>query len=165
MIRKLLHKLGALPTLIIGIGFIILGLLGLQRIVNSIWLFDVDRLDLVRGVAQDQVEAHQLLDAAYTDVIIAFLAAVTIIIIGFCLPLAYYLNKRFAPRNLRFFIIFRQAMWVGLWGGFCVWLQMNRALGLAVAILVAAVFILFEALLQVRTRATALPIKPPQTSG
>lgn len=165
MVRKIIDKLGALPALIIGIGFIALGVLGLERIVNNIWLFDVERLDLVRAVAQDQAEAHSLLDAAYTDVIVAFLAAVAVIIIGFCLPLTYYLNKRFAPRNLKFFVVFRQSMWIGLWGAFCVWLQMNRALGLAVAVLVAAVFVLFEALLQVRTRATNLPIKPPQPSG
>jgi uncharacterized membrane protein (UPF0136 family) len=44
-------------------------------------------------------------------------------------------------------------MWVGLWVAFCIWLQMNRTLGLAVALLVAAVFVMFEFLIQVRTRA------------
>jgi uncharacterized membrane protein (UPF0136 family) len=43
-------------------------------------------------------------------------------------------------------------MWVGSWAAFCVWLQMNRTLGLAVAILVAVVLILFEMLLQLRQR-------------
>lgn len=158
MIKTFLQKLGALPTLTAGVSLILLGLFALQRLVNNIWLFDVERIDLVRAVAQDQADSHMLLDAAYADVVFAFIAAAAIIIIGLCLPLAYYLNKRFAPRNARFIIAFRQSMWVGLWAGFCLWLQMNRALGLAVAIMVFTVFALFEALLQVRARATVLPV-------
>ena len=53
----------------------------------------------------------------------------------------------------RFLLLLRQSMWVALWVGFCVWLQMNRALGIAVATLVAVVIVLFEILLQIRTRA------------
>jgi hypothetical protein len=44
-------------------------------------------------------------------------------------------------------------MWVGLWASFCVWLQMNRLLSVAMALLVAVVLIMFEFLLQLRTRA------------
>jgi hypothetical protein len=72
--------------------------------------------------------------------------------------LAYILNRRFLRRNGRapappFFITLRQAMWVGLWASFCVWLQMNRLLSVAMALLVAVVLIMFEFLLQLRTRA------------
>lgn len=158
MIKNFIQKLGALPALTAGVSMIILGLLGLQHLVNNIWLFDVERIDLVRAVAQDQADSHMLLDAAYADVVFAFLAAISFIIIGLCLPLAYYLNKRFAPTNTRFIIIFRQSMWVGFWSGFCLWLQMNRALSLLVALMVAAVFALFETLLQVRARAAVLPV-------
>jgi hypothetical protein len=48
------------------------------------------------------------------------------------------------------------ALWVGLWVAFCLWLQMNRTLGVAVAALGAAVVILFEVVLQIRARATAV---------
>ena len=39
---------------------------------------------------------------------------------------------------------------------FCLWLQMNRTLGVAVAALVAAVLILFEVVLQIRARAASV---------
>ena len=48
----------------------------------------------------------------------------------------------------------RQSLFVGLWVAFCLWLQMNRTFGPAVAILAAAVLVLFELVLQIRERAT-----------
>jgi hypothetical protein len=53
-------------------------------------------------------------------------------------------------------ITLRQSMWVGLWVTFCVWLQMNRLLSIALAVLVAVVLIMFELLLHIRTRAADL---------
>jgi uncharacterized membrane protein (UPF0136 family) len=47
-------------------------------------------------------------------------------------------------------------MWVGLWVAFCTWLQMNRSFGIGVAALVAAVLIMFEILLQIRSRAVQI---------
>lgn len=158
--RNLWQKLGTLPSLLVGLGLIVLGTAGLQRIVNQMWPFDVERLDLVRAVAQDRADAPALLEAAYNEVILAFLAAAMLVIMGLFLPLIHYLNKRFAPQHLSFFAVLRQTSWVGIWGAFCVWLQMNRALGLAVALLVATVFVLFEILLQVRQRATQIPLAP-----
>jgi hypothetical protein len=49
-------------------------------------------------------------------------------------------------------------MWIGFWVSFCLWLQMNRMLGVAVALLVAAVLILFEFIVQIRTRASQVSI-------
>jgi hypothetical protein len=91
---------------------------------------------------------------------IAFLGTILLTVTGLMLPLTSFLNKRFVPgRAPTYFTVIRQAMWVGLWVAFCVWLQMNRTLGLAVASLVAVVLIMFEALLQVRTRATTMAHK------
>jgi ABC-type xylose transport system permease subunit len=160
---KFAARLGVLPYLLLGTGLFIVGLMTIGYIVDNWWPFNVARLDLVRATALDRIDSASLLEAANSEILLAFLAAVVVGVTGVALPLAYILNERFShfsKRQLeltgppRFLVILRQAIAVGLWASFCVWLQMNRALGLAVALLVAAVLILFEVLLQIRTRAT-----------
>ena len=119
------------------------------------------RTNSIRVTAQQRVDAAMLLAAAKSDIIIAFLASVIVAVTGLALPLAYFFNKRIQPPEMRhepppFLTIIRQALWVGLWVAFCLWLQMNRTLGLAVAALGAAVVILFEVVLQIRARASAV---------
>jgi hypothetical protein len=155
------QRVGAVPYLIIGIGLFLLGLLAANEIANNFWPIDVQRLDLVRSVALDRADAAALLQAANTEIILAFLAAVVVAITGLALPLVFYLNMRFGRRGRPrltpppIMTTLRQAMWVGAWTAFCVWLQMNRTLGIAVAILVAIVLILFEMLLQLRQQTAA----------
>lgn len=165
---KWLQRLGILPNLIIGLILFGVGSLAILHIINNWWPFDVARLDLVRATAQGQVEAATLLDVANNEIIFAFLAAVLVAITGLSLPLAYFFNKRFSRyldhRSGRamppqFHVTLRQAMWVGIWASFCVWLQMNRALGIAVALLVASVLVLLEIMLQIRARASAIAVK------
>ena len=155
-VRNYFRRLGVLPFLLLGGGMLLLGLLALNHIFNALWPIDVARLDLVRASAEGTADAAQLLEAPAVEVLIAFLASVMVATIGLVLPLAYYLNRRFNPRVEvpPFLVVVRQAMWVGLWVAFCVWLQMNRSLGLAVAGLVGAVLAIFEILLYVRTRAS-----------
>ncbi|MBK8987800.1 MAG: hypothetical protein IPM39_17315 [Chloroflexi bacterium] len=162
-----LKRLGVLPSLLLGLALFIIGLLALQHIINNWWPFDVVRLDLVRLTAQGNVEAASILEAANNEIIIAFLGAVFITVTGLALPLAYFINKRFSRyldhrsgRSLppQFHVTLRQAAWLGIWVTFCAWLQMNRALGLAVAALVAVVLILFEVMLQIRARASTISI-------
>ena len=158
--NKIIERLGALPILMLGSGLFLVGLAAMGHIVNNWWPFDVSRLDLVRATAMDRADAASLLEAANNEIIMAFLALVLVTITGLALPLAYILNQRFLRVKLLpgqpvappFLVMLRQAMGAGVWVTFCVWLQMNRALGFAVAGLVAAVLILFEILLQVRTR-------------
>lgn len=156
--NQLNQQLGVIPSLIIGAGLFLLGLLAANQLTNTYWPFDVKRLDLVRSVALDRADAAALLQAANIEIILIFLAAVLVAITGLSLPFAFFLNMRFGRRGRPrltpppFLITLRQAMWVGVWAAFCVWLQMNRTLGLAVAILVAVVLILFEMLLQLRQR-------------
>jgi hypothetical protein len=148
-------ELDVIPSLLLGAGLFFIGLVSLNHIVNNWWPFDVSRLDLVREAALDQADAALILESANPEIMMAFLATVLLTVTGLVLPLTSYLNKRFVPaRPPTYFTVVRQAMWVGLWAACCVWLQMNRTLGLAVACLVASVLLLFEALLQVRTRAT-----------
>jgi hypothetical protein len=153
-IKRLAEQFGAILYVLLGAALFILGILALNHIVDNIWPIDVQRLDLIRDTALDRADPTTLLQAANQEAIIAFLAAVLAAITGLSLPLIYYLNRRFGKDSLpHFLVIMRQAMWVGFWAAFCVWLQMNRALGWAVILLVAAVLAMFEFLLQVRTRA------------
>ena len=158
--KKLFGRFGIIPYLLLGLGLLILGLMAMNHIVDNWWPFDVNRLDLVRATALDQVDPTSLMDAANTEIIFAFLSAVLVAATGLALPIAYFLNWRFSTTikdpNPHFLVVLRQAMWIGFWVSFCMWLQMNRMLGIAVAILVAGVLILLELLLQIRTRTTTV---------
>ena len=158
--RKIVNRFGVIPYLILGLGLLILGLMAMNHIVDNWWPFDVNRLDLVRATARDQVDPTSLMDAANTEIIFAFLSAVLVAATGLALPIAYFLNWRFSTTVQdpypHFLVVLRQAMWVGFWVSFCMWLQMNRMLGIAVAILVAGVLILLELLLQIRTKTTTV---------
>ncbi|MEM7334436.1 MAG: hypothetical protein AAF490_20330 [Chloroflexota bacterium] len=158
---RFFERLGVFPFLILGIALFLLGLFTLNSIINNWWPFDVARIDLVRGVSTGQIEAATLLDAARADILLAFLGTILITMTGLALPLAYVLNKRFSyvltqetAGSPQFLVTLRQAMGVGIWVSFSVWLQMNRALNLAIAMLVGIVLLLFELLLQIRSRAS-----------
>lgn len=150
------NRIGATPFVILGGLLLVIGLLAMNHIMVNFWPIDVSRLDLIRDTALDRAEATLLLQAANQEIIIAFLAGILVAVTGLMLPLAYYLNKRFGHDDpSHFLVILRQAMWVGVWIAFCTWLQMNRSLGWGVVLLVAAVLIIFEVMLQVRERASA----------
>lgn len=153
--QKYIRRLGVLPSAALGVGLLFIGLTTLNHIVNNWWPIDVARVDLIRDTVLDRADPAALLEAANSEVIIAFLGAVLVSITGLTLPLAHFLNKRFGRQTTfpPFLVTLRQAMWIGLWAAFCVWLQMNRTFGLAIAALVAIVFLLFEILLQIRTQA------------
>ncbi len=151
-------RLGIIPYLVLGTGLLVLGLMAMNHIVDHWWPFDVSRIDLVRATAVDQVDPASLMESASVDIIFAFLCAVVAAATGLALPIVYLLNKRFGDQFPHFLVVLRQSMWVGFWVSFCLWLQMNRMLGIAVAILVAAVLILFEFLVQVRTRASQVSV-------
>ena len=153
--KALLRRLVTIPFLAAGIGMAIAGLMAINYIVNNFWPMQAQqRLDLVREAANDTASAARLLDSAQVDILFVFFVLVAITVAGIFLPLAYYLNKRFNEGRLQpTLVIFRQAFWVGLWVAFCLWLQMNRTFGFAVAVLVVGVLVLFEVLLQVRQRA------------
>ena len=156
--RDTFDRLGILPFLVVGTGLLILGVLATDHIVNNFWPFDVTRLDLVRATALDEADATSIMNAANDQILMAFLASVAVATTGLVMPLVYYANVRFREgiQSPAFLIVVRQAMWVGLWLAFCLWLQMNRSLGIAVAGLVAAVLGTFEVLLQVRDRASSI---------
>jgi hypothetical protein len=159
--QRFFRRLGVVPVLVLSLGLFTLGGLALDRVVNTMWLFDVSRIELARATVQQRVDAGTLLAAARSEVLLAFMASVIVAVTGLVLVPIYYLNKRFNPSELRgqppvFLAVLRQSMFVGFWAAFCLWLQMNRTFGVAVAVLAAAVLILFELVLQIRERASAV---------
>lgn len=164
-----MQRLGVLPYLLLGVGLCFIGVMALNYLVNNFWPFDAARLDLVRATALDRADAPALMESANMEILLAFLAAVLVTMTGVALPIAYFLNKRFGryaderfgqSTAAPFLVVLRQSMGVGLWAAFCIWLQMNRALGLAAALLVGTVLVLFELLLQIRTRAASVSNLP-----
>ncbi len=154
-------RFGFISAVILGALLIALGLLAMEYVVNNWWPIDINRLDLVRAAAEGRADAASLLEAANLEIILVFLATVLTAVTGLALPIAYLLNRRFTAytdqrfgriESSRLMVALRQAMAVGIWVSFCLWLQMNRAFGVAVALLVAAVLILFEILMQIRSR-------------
>lgn len=159
--QRFFRRLGVIPVMLLAAGLFLLGALAIDRIVNTMWLFDPNRLELARAVVQQRADAATLLAAANGEVLLAFMASVIVAVTGLALVPAYFLNKRFGPADQRgrppvFLVVLRQSMFVGLWVVFCLWLQMNRTFGLAVALLAAAVLVLFELVLQIRERASAV---------
>jgi hypothetical protein len=155
-------RFGFVSSLVLGVLLVALGLMAMEYVINSWWPIDINRLDLVRAAAQGRADAAILLEAANFEIILVFLATVLTAVTGVFLPISYLLNRRFAGytdrrfgkiETSRLLIAVRQSMAVGFWVAFCLWLQMNRSFGLAVALLVATVLILFEILLQIRSRA------------
>lgn len=153
--RTFWQRLGSLPFFLLGAGLLALGLLAMNYIVNNFWPIDVGRLDLVRSSALGTADAPALLEAREGEILLGFLASLMVAVTGLAMPLVYYLNRRLQPGASppAYLTVLRQSLWIGLWVAFCAWLQMNRTLGLAVALLVAFVLFLFELLLQVRRRA------------
>ena len=156
--KGFLKRLGIVPYLVLGFALAALGVMAMNHAVDNWWPFDVARLDLVRATALDQVDPAALMESANFDIIFAFLCAIIAAATGIALPIAYFLNKRFGAESPHFLVVLRQSMWVGFWVSFCLYLQMNRMLGVAVALLVGAVLVLFEFIVQVRTRATRVSV-------
>ena len=156
--KESMDRLGLLPYLFLGAGLLVLGMLAANHIVDNFWPFDVARLDLVRATALDRVDATSILDAGNNEIILAFLASVMVAATGLILPVVFFLNDRFGGEetSTSLLVIVRQATFFGLWLAFCIWLQMNRSLGIMIAGLVALVLAMFEILLQVRGRAAGL---------
>ena len=156
--KATIQRLGILPYLALGLSLTALGLMAMNHAVDNWWPFDVARLDLVRATALDRVDPAALMESANFDIVFAFLCAVVAAATGIALPVVYYLNWRFGRKSPSFLIVLRQSMWIGFWVSFCLYLQMNRMLGIAVALLVAAVLILFEFIVQVRTKASRVTV-------
>lgn len=151
-----LRRLGAIPAFFFGLAFVVIGGVLLRTVVNNTWLVPTDHIqfnDLRRKVVLGGVDRGELISAADTTLILIFLFAVLLLFMGLFMPLIYYINRRLQVENsVALQIVVRQALWVGLWVVFSVWLRMHRAFGLAIALLTATIFVMFEGLLLLRAR-------------
>ncbi len=91
---------------------------------------------------------------------VCWLAALT----GTALPFVRYLHQRFAKVQPPPGVLLRQAMWVGLFGATCAWLQIGHILNLALVALVAAGLGGVEWFLRMRERARWNPDVPDESS-
>lgn len=81
----------------------------------------------------------------------------TAAVIGTALPFLWLINRRFAAAPVPAPVLLRQAIWVGLFAGLCAWLQINRTLSLALALLLAAGLAGLEALVRLLERSAWRP--------
>ncbi|MCO5193835.1 MAG: hypothetical protein M9941_10025 [Anaerolineae bacterium] len=177
--NRRLARFGVLPSLFVGILLAAIGLWALNWLVNEVWpispnLTNSQYLEVQRGIAEDRFSADTLLRVSNGEAIALFLVAVGITAMGLIMPLAYFINRRVqlwlltredkqiqattgrtAPRRkpapASLLVTMRQSLWFGIWVAFCMWLQINRTFGLAVAGLVAIVLVLLELLLMMRS--------------
>jgi len=76
---------------------------------------------------------------------------------GSAVPFANFLHRRFSGHYPSEGVALREAIWVGLFGATCAWLQLGRALNWATGLLLAAALIAIEAFLILRVRSQWKP--------
>lgn len=177
--KALWARLGVAPVWLVGWLVLAAGLVWLNWLVNNTWPVDV-RLsqaefdDLKRAVVSGHMDAGGLLENSNPEAVLAFLGGVLAAAAGLVMPLVYFINRRFRPRSALsadqpirapFKLVVRQSFWFGVWASVCAYLQMQRALGLAVALLIAAILGLVEGMLLVRARAVAEQAVAHQAGG
>lgn len=84
-----------------------------------------------------------------------FFFLLIIAVTGTALPFVWLLHKRFGPAPSA--VLLRQALWVALFASLAVWLQINRALTLSLALLLGIGFILVEWFLRLLERSVWRP--------
>jgi hypothetical protein len=81
-----------------------------------------------------------------------------IALVGTGLPMVWYLNRRFSPNPFPSLgVLWREAMIVGLWGEFLVWLQAGRLLTVLTLCSLTAAFFAVELLLRTYERSRWAP--------
>jgi hypothetical protein len=87
-----------------------------------------------------------------------FFFLLTLAVTGTSLPFVWLLRRRFAPNApVPAGVLLRQGIWVGLYAGLLVWLQVNRSLELSLAVLLGLALIVVEWLLRLMERSTWRP--------
>ena len=134
LMNKLLRKLNPWPILMIAVA---LGLGGLA-LLNSL-------------LGQWPVSAGR-------DWRALLFVGLWLLLAGITLPLIWLLHRRFGRPDTgedwrSALILIREAGWAGTWGTVCAWLQTNRTLNWAMALLLVIVLVLLEALLLTRQEA------------
>jgi hypothetical protein len=76
-----------------------------------------------------------------------FLVVLAVTLVGVAMPVAAYLNHRFAPSGWYKkdpWRLLRQSGWVGIYGFLCGWLQKEDFLNWTIAAIIASVLVLME---------------------
>lgn len=90
-----------------------------------------------------------------------FFALWLIALTGTALPVAYFLNLRFAANPpVETTVIVREALWVGIFGATLAWLQLGRVVTLWVIIGLGGGLVAVEYLLRLRESARWRPLDP-----
>lgn len=139
------------------------GIWFVNELINNVWVVPMDSNEfdsIRRSVMNGTADATVIMQAADRGMLAIFLGCMIAIGTGLSLPVVFFVNRRLeltrrAPMP-SFAAHLRQAFWVGLWLACCMWLQMSRTFGLPVALLLAAVFVLVEVFIRVRSRAITL---------
>jgi hypothetical protein len=121
-------KLPAINPMIVALGLGIAGWLGVAYLFSSV---------------------HPTLPAKG-----AFLAVWAFALMGTAWPVLLALHRRFRGEPTPW-TVWRQSAWVGAFGAAAAWLQMNRLLNIAWAVVVAGVFVVIEIILSLRARQEA----------
>lgn len=82
-----------------------------------------------------------------------FYFSFTIALCGTSIPILAFLNYRFAgQQDVNPKTIIREALWVGLYGGLLLWLQLGRILNSALALFIAAGILTIEFIIRYREK-------------
>ena len=148
-----MKKLGIVPWLIIGPLLAALAVGSLVRITNT-WPFEPNlNRDLVRAIETESATAVDIMEVVIPESLVAFLFSVTLAVLGLAMPLVYLLNRRIFRRPPTAFDVSRQSLELGSWVALSLMFHMNRALSVALVLLIGFVIFLFEFVILVRLHA------------
>lgn len=151
--QDFMKKLGIVPWLIIGPLLAALAIGSLVRITNT-WPFEPNlNRDLVRAIETESATAVDIMEVVIPESLVAFLFSVTLAVLGLAMPLVYLLNRRIFRRPPTAFDVARQSLELGGWAGLSLMFHMNRALSVALVLLIGFVIFLFEFVILVRLHA------------
>ncbi len=89
----------------------------------------------------------------------AFFFALFIALVGTSLPLVWYLNRRFSPDPFPGLgVLWREAVEVGIWGLFLIWLRVGRLITPFTAWTLTGAFFAVELLLRLYERSRWVPL-------
>lgn len=152
----MIHKLGIIPSVILGGIFAIVGAWFCNLLVNYTWLVPVGHPQfdpITRNTVLGIEKSENILQAADWTLIVMFLGGIGVFAMGVFMPIAYMINRRLhrlQPKPAGFLAILRQSFWWGIVAVVAVWLQINRSLWIPLILLVAGLFILLEGYLFAR---------------
>ena len=151
--QDLRKRLGIVPWLVIGPLLAAIAVGSMIRITNT-WPFEPNlNRDLVRAISTETAAAVDIMEVVIPESLIAFLFSVALAVLGISMPFVYLLNQRIFRRRPTTFDVSRQSLELGGWVALGLMFHMNRALSVALFLLIGFVIFLFEFVILVRLHA------------